>query len=40
MIASENLLALIVTVAVAVSTVTPFILIYLWIRDWMKKQLW
>ncbi len=40
MIASQTFLALIVTVAVAVSTVTPFILIYLWIRDWKKQQLW
>lgn len=40
MIASETFLAFIVTVAVGISALTPIILIYLWIRDWMKKQLW
>lgn len=40
MTASAGFLALIVTIAVTISTVTPFILIYLWIRDWKKQQLW
>ena len=40
MIASEAFLAFIVTVAVGITAVTPFILIYLWIRDWIKQQLW
>lgn len=40
MTASTGFLAFIVTAAVAVSTLTPLILIYLWIRDWIKKQLW
>lgn len=40
MTASATFLAVIVTAAVTVSAVTPLILIYLWIRDWMKKQLW
>ena len=40
MIASAGFLTFIVTAAVAVSTLTPLILIYLWIRDWIKQQLW
>lgn len=40
MTASVEFLTLIVSVAVAVSAVTPFILIYLWIKDWKKQQLW
>ncbi|MFP4611709.1 MAG: hypothetical protein ACLFQT_11880 [Thiohalophilus sp.] len=40
MTASVTFLAFVVTIAVAVSTVTPLVLIYLWIRDWKKEQLW
>jgi hypothetical protein len=40
MTASVTFLSVIVTAAVAVTTATPFILIYLWIRDWKKQQLW
>ncbi|MDZ7660891.1 hypothetical protein [Thiohalophilus sp.] len=40
MTASVTFLAVVVTAAVAMSAVTPLILIYLWIRDWIKEQLW
>ena len=40
MIASVSLLSWIVGVAVTVTAVTPFILLYLWIKDWKKGQLW
>ncbi len=40
MIASVTFLGIIVTTAVAITTATPLILIYLWIRDWKKQQLW
>ena len=40
MTAGVSFLSVVVTAAVAMTAVTPFILIYLWIRDWKKQQLW
>ncbi len=40
MIASVTFLSVSVAGAVAITTVAPFVLIYLWIRDWKKQKLW
>lgn len=40
MIASSGFLSVLVTIALAVTIVSPIILIVLWIRDWKKGQLW
>lgn len=40
MIISSGFLAAIVTVALAITITAPLMLIFLWIKDWKKGQLW
>lgn len=40
MIASVSFLSWVVGTAVTVTAIAPFILLYLWIKDWKQGQLW
>ena len=40
MMISVNFLATLVSIALAVTLVSPFILLILWFRDWRKGRLW
>lgn len=40
MMASVEFLRLMVTFAVVVTLLTPVILLVLWVKDWLRKQLW
>lgn len=40
MIASSGFLAVMVSIALAVTIAAPILLIVLWIKDWNKGQLW
>jgi hypothetical protein len=40
MIISINALGWLVGVATAITALAPIILMYLWMKDWLKKQLW
>lgn len=37
---SVSALALLVGTATVITALAPILLIVLWIRDWLKKQLW
>ena len=40
MMASIGFLSVMVTLALVVTILTPVILLVLWTRDWLRKQLW
>ena len=40
MMASLSFLQVMVLVALSVTMVTPIMLLILWFRDWMRKELW
>lgn len=40
MTASVGLLGLMVGIALAVTALTPVILLILWIKDWLQGRLW
>jgi hypothetical protein len=40
MIVSEFVFRLIITIALAITIVSPIVLIVFWIRDWKGKRLW
>lgn len=40
MMASLSFLQVMVLVALSVTIVTPMLLLFLWFRDWMRKELW
>ncbi|MGD8783848.1 MAG: hypothetical protein PVF28_05450 [Thioalkalispiraceae bacterium] len=40
MIASVGFLSVIVLIAVAMTVVTPIILLLLWVKDWKSKEIW
>ncbi len=40
MIVSSGFLGFMVSIALAVTVIAPVVLIILWIKDWIKGQLW
>jgi hypothetical protein len=40
MIVSPGFLAIMISAALVVTTITPIVLIILWIKDWKEGQLW
>ena len=40
MIVSSGFLSTMVGIALAITVIAPVILVILWIRDWIKGQLW
>lgn len=40
MIISAGFLTAIVSMALLVTIISPIVLIYLWVHDWKKGQLW
>ena len=40
MMAGLSFLQIMVLVALSVTIVTPILLLILWFRDWMRKELW
>ncbi len=40
MTVSVSFLTTMVTIALAVTLVSPFVLLILWLRDWRKGKLW
>lgn len=40
MIISSGFLAVMVTIALVVTMIAPVYLLFTWIRDWIKGQLW
>lgn len=40
MIVSSGFLAIMISIALAVTIIAPIVLIILWIKDWKEGQLW
>jgi len=40
MIASVQLLSVLILAAIVIAAVTPVILLALWVKDWIKGQIW
>jgi len=40
MIASVQLLSLLILAAIVVAAVSPVVLLVLWVKDWIKGQIW
>lgn len=40
MTASVELLSVLIIAAIVIATVSPVVLLALWLNDWMKDQLW
>lgn len=40
MTASVSFLSVVVSIAVAVTIVSPIILLYLWVKDWKSDKIW
>jgi len=40
MIASVGFLSAVVLIAVAITVISPFILIVLWLKDWKGNRIW
>ena len=40
MIASVQLLSILILAAIAIAAVSPVVLLVLWVRDWIKGQIW
>lgn len=40
MMASVGFLEVMVLLALSLTTLTPVVLLVIWIRDWMQKELW
>lgn len=40
MIVSSGFLGTMVSIALVVTIIAPLVLLILWIKDWMKGQLW
>jgi hypothetical protein len=40
MIASAHLLEILILTAIAVAAISPIVLLLLWVKDWIKGQIW
>jgi hypothetical protein len=40
MIASVQLLSILILAAIVIAAVSPVVLLVLWVRDWIKGQIW
>jgi len=40
MIATATLLKVLVITAMAITALAPLLLLGLWLRDWLKKEIW
>ena len=40
MTASVQLLTILILAAIAIAAVSPIVLLVLWVKDWIKGQIW
>jgi hypothetical protein len=40
MTASVQLLAILILAAIVMAAVSPIVLLALWVKDWIKEQIW
>jgi hypothetical protein len=40
MIASVQLLSILILAAITIAAVSPVVLLVLWVKDWIKGQIW